>query len=309
MPPEIPSPTSRRRVLRTLVSSDILRLRESGYNGLHPVAGRLIAVGVLGSEHHRNGGHGGVAQEKETPQKMGRRTEDTILSEAIENSNICPPCVKYVSSIMVRFLMGQVIAYIDGFNLYYGLREKKWYRYYWLNLWELALKLLEADDELSQVKYFTARVSAKSDVGKSRRQNIYIEALETLPCVRVFYGHYLAQKTTCGKCGSVAWIPKEKMTDVNIATELLVDAHQDRFRKALLISADSDLVPPVKAIRNLYPHKRIVVAFPPKRFSKALSQESSAYFSIGRGKLKDSQLPDEVEKPGGFVLRRPATWV
>jgi hypothetical protein len=28
----------------------------------------------------------------------------------------------------------RVIAYIDGFNLYYGLKDKGWRRYYWLNL-------------------------------------------------------------------------------------------------------------------------------------------------------------------------------
>ena len=30
--------------------------------------------------------------------------------------------------------MERIIAYIDGFNLYFGLRAKGWKRYYWLNL-------------------------------------------------------------------------------------------------------------------------------------------------------------------------------
>src|ERR1039457_3467198 len=39
------------------------------------------------------------------------------------------------------------------------------------------------------------------------------------------------------------------------------------FDSAVLISADSDLVPAISAVRRLFPAKRIVVAFPPERFS------------------------------------------
>ena len=28
----------------------------------------------------------------------------------------------------------RVAVYVDGFNLYYGLRSKGWRRYYWLDL-------------------------------------------------------------------------------------------------------------------------------------------------------------------------------
>ena len=28
----------------------------------------------------------------------------------------------------------RLIAYIDGFNLYFGLKEKGWKRYYWLDM-------------------------------------------------------------------------------------------------------------------------------------------------------------------------------
>jgi len=38
--------------------------------------------------------------------------------------------------------MDRVIAYIDGYNLYYGLREQGWKRYYWLNLQKLAGQFL-----------------------------------------------------------------------------------------------------------------------------------------------------------------------
>ena len=52
------------------------------------------------------------------------------------------------------------------------------------------------------------------------------------------------------------------MTDVNIATQILIDAYQDNFDMAMLISGDSDLVPPIKAVHELFPKKRVFVTFP-----------------------------------------------
>ena len=39
--------------------------------------------------------------------------------------------------------MPRVIAYIDGFNLYFGLKSQGWQRYFWLNVQSLATNLLK----------------------------------------------------------------------------------------------------------------------------------------------------------------------
>ena len=98
------------------------------------------------------------------------------------------------------------------------------------------------------------------------------------------------------------------MTDVNIAVELLGDAVDNAYDTAIVVSADSDLVGPIKAVLGRYPSKQIVVAFPPERSSNHLSQVATKDFTIGRKKLKDSQLPNQVAKPDGYVLTRPPTW-
>jgi len=59
------------------------------------------------------------------------------------------------------------------------------------------------------------------------------------------------------------------MTDVNISVEVMADAFQNQFDIALVLSADSDLVGPIETVRRLFPTKRMVVAFPPKRTSFA----------------------------------------
>lgn len=200
----------------------------------------------------------------------------------------------------------RVIIYIDGFNLYFGLREKGWKKFYWLNLQKLAENILNQEQELIEVKYFTSRVSFPPD--KVKRQGTFIEAIETLPNVKIYYGNYQSNKSECKKCGYVSMIPSEKMTDVNIAVELLSDAYEDKFDTAILVSADSDLIAPIRTIQRLFKYKRIVVAFPPARHSFALKEVASASFTIGRKKLADSLFPDEVKKSNGYILKRPTRW-
>ncbi|MFN0158883.1 MAG: NYN domain-containing protein, partial [Bacteroidota bacterium] len=103
--------------------------------------------------------------------------------------------------------------------------------------------------------------------------------------------------------------PNEKMTDVNIAVEMMNDAFQDRFDTALLVSADSDLTAPIKSIRSLFPNKRIVIAFPPQRHSLELTKQAHACFTLGRANLAKSMFPLEVQKSDGFILKCPDRWL
>jgi uncharacterized LabA/DUF88 family protein len=98
------------------------------------------------------------------------------------------------------------------------------------------------------------------------------------------------------------------MTDVNIATQMLIDAYQDNFDMAMLISGDSDLVPPIRAIHSLFKQKRVFVAFPPKRQNSSVALNARGSIIIGRKKLIGSQFPDELKKRDGYILRKPSEW-
>ncbi len=202
--------------------------------------------------------------------------------------------------------MERVITYIDGFNLYFGLKDKGWKRYYWLDLQKLGDKILKSDQTLVLTKYFTSRVS--SPTGKVKRQGTFIEALETLDKFEIFYGKYQANPYICSKCKQITQIQNEKMTDVNIAVEMLSDAYQNKFDTAILISADSDLKAPIQKVLDLFPDKRTLVAFPPSRFSFELSKIASASFTLGRKKISESVFNNEVIKRDGFKLIKPAEW-
>ena len=205
--------------------------------------------------------------------------------------------------------MERVITYIDGFNCYFGLKESGWKRYYWLDYPKLSKRLaatLKTEVSLVATKYFTSRISEPED--KRKRQSDYLEVLTARGSIEIFYGNYRHSHYKCTGCNRPNTIPNEKQTDVNIAVQMMIDAHQDNFDTAMLVGGDSDLVPPINAIRNLFPKKRVMAVFPPKRISKQIRNACNGFFHIGEIDLKNNLLPEEVTKPDGYTIRCPASW-
>jgi uncharacterized LabA/DUF88 family protein len=203
-------------------------------------------------------------------------------------------------------MINRVITYIDGFNLYFGLKSKNWRKYYWLDLVKLSNNLLKPDQELITTKYFTARIEHPED--KRKRQLKYIEALDTLQKIQIYYGKYLSNPVVCKNCGYKFFKPSEKETDVNIAIELLTDAIMDQYDTAIIISGDSDLVPAIKRSKYLFEKKRFIIAFPPGRVSSALKKEADGYFSISESKLRKSRFLDMIKKEDGYIIHKPDLW-
>ncbi|MDP1715172.1 MAG: NYN domain-containing protein [Anaerolineales bacterium] len=202
--------------------------------------------------------------------------------------------------------MERVITYIDGYNLYYGLRSKGWKRFYWLNVQALAKQFLKPNQTLVMTRYFTTVVKQPED--KRRRQAVFLDALKTLPNFQIYYGHFLSETIVCRRCGHTYTTYHEKMTDVNISVEVMADASKNNFDTALLISADSDLAGVVAKVKNLFHPKRVIAVFPPGRTSFALKQASSGVLHIGHVELSKSMFPEQVIESDGVVLRRPIQW-
>ena len=200
----------------------------------------------------------------------------------------------------------RVTVYIDGFNLYFGILEAGYHNCKWLNIKNLVINLLKPNQELVEIKYFTSRVSNNPE--KQKRQTTYLEALESTH-IKIYYGHYQSDKTECRQCGSIWPTYHEKMTDVNIATQIIIDAYQNKYDMAMLISGDSDLVPPIKAIHENFKNKRVFVAFPPQRHNASVALVAKGSMMIGRKKLVDSLFDEEVIKKDGFILKKPKEWI
>ena len=203
--------------------------------------------------------------------------------------------------------MSRVVVYVDGFNLYYGLKAGYGRRYHWLDLQRLASSLLRPGQELRAVHYFTARAYGSSD--GERRQTTYLYALAShSPKVRLVEGRFQEKPRACLSCGA-RWISyEEKETDVNIAIAMLEGAVRDDYDSAILISGDGDLRPAVAAVKRVRPGKRIIAAFPPRRHSMSLAQAVDGYVSISTAKVRNAQLPPKVITAGGVILERPDHW-
>ena len=199
----------------------------------------------------------------------------------------------------------RVAVYIDGFNLYHGMKEARYERFLWLNVYRLAEHLTQPGHGLVLVKYFTSRISGPPDA--VRRQNTYLDAIDTT-ATEIIPGKFQNSPIKCGRCKDRWLIPEEKMTDVNIATQMLSDAFLNHFDKAILISGDSDLVPPVKLILDRFPAKRVIVAFPPYRHSADLQAAATSTLRLNQPEFKACQFADKIEKENGHILERPATW-
>lgn len=87
---------------------------------------------------------------------------------------------------------------------------------------------------------------------------------------------------------------------------LLVDAYEDNFDKALLITGDSDLVPPIEAVKRT--GKKVVVCAPPFRFTNELKKMSSGFMNLRQAHLAGNQLPDPVVKADGTLIHKPTRW-
>jgi uncharacterized LabA/DUF88 family protein len=200
----------------------------------------------------------------------------------------------------------RVAVYFDGFNLHFGIRQKGWWNLLWLDIALLATRLLRENQSLARVHYFTSRLA-----GPSRRrelQQLFLEANEALATCVFHFGVYQQSSQTCQKCGATAIVQSEKMTDVRLACQILAEAFEDLYDTAIVVSGDGDLSPSIEKVRALFPHKRILVAFPPERYSLLLKQAASGYFHINRSHLVGAQLPARVIKADGFEVVCPSEW-
>ncbi len=198
----------------------------------------------------------------------------------------------------------RVIAYVDGYNLYYGTVAAYGKRLLWIDLPNLAACFLRADQRLAATKFFTSRISRPPE--SVRRQSNYIDAVRARG-VQVVEGRHGGEPEIC-RCGAKYATSKEKMTDVNIALAIVEDALDDRFDTAFLITADADQVPTIEFVRRRFTEKRFVVLFPPQRHSSHLKKTADVALQINDNHLRRSQLPTEVVVSPNVTLRRPALW-
>ena len=204
-------------------------------------------------------------------------------------------------------------VYVDGFNLYYGALRKIPYR--WLDLRELCRCILGSGHALRRIRYFTADVKPTSDdLEKNVRQQLYQRALRTLPETEIHKGRFVQRPR---------WMPlarpmpgilerilvdrvEEKGSDVNLATHLVLDAAQRDFQAAYVLSNDTDLVEPIRLVRQTFSLPVHVVS-PHRIRSRRMQASATSYALLDHTLLPDCQFPRELSDRRG-AFHKPPEW-
>jgi len=215
-------------------------------------------------------------------------------------------------------------VYVDGFNLYYRLLKTR-PKDKWLNIKALAEKLLSPNNILTHVKYYTAHVSGRTDPGAPRRQQLYLDALRTVPEISIHMGNFLSSERFAALVKPPEFRPavalpppwpdvvkvlkvEEKGSDVNLACHLLLDAFRGNFDVAAVLSNDSDLVEPVRIVTQTL-GKPVGLLSPVSNPTPALRAASTFIVHIHPSDLGTCQFPNPVIRADGSTVSKPSTWV
>ena len=213
--------------------------------------------------------------------------------------------------------MDRVNVYIDGYNLYHGLKKMRmsdpdWQKFYWLDMVKLFDHFILPGQTLQKVFYFSA---PDHDPDRRLRQEILFRANKLMNPVRfeVIYGKYYKKNLMCKLCTGRYKTHEEKRTDVNICAYMMSDCALNNIDAVILVSADSDLITPIELIRRDYPNKKLRLFFPPLLQSRELTnvmkviKKEPIYLSRHKQKFITSLLPDVVSKDN-TTLTIPDKW-
>ena len=228
-----------------------------------------------------------------------------------------------MEAIKMPLKLKRAAYFIDGFNLYHSLDNNPSFRKYkWLDLSALCKIFITKDEELADVFYFTAYTYWNS--GRQVRHRMYVTINEAQGCKAVlgqFQERARISRVMCvcpclpgsdqRYCGKKYLAHEEKMTDVNIAVNILKTCVQRTCDAVYLLSGDNDLVPALETARSLSPDTRIRVVLPinakAKKLMAVCKKNEFKYMRIKEEHLAKSQFPDPVVI-NGKTYSKPAHW-
>jgi uncharacterized LabA/DUF88 family protein len=206
-----------------------------------------------------------------------------------------------------------VACFIDGFNLYHAvdaLRDdagRPLHYLKWLDLWGLASAFVPPTTQrLTSVYYFSAYATWLPDAYE--RHKSYTSVLQARG-VTLVMGKFKEKSRSCRNCGASWKAHEEKESDVNLAVELVRQAHIGAIDRALLITADSDLCPAIRLVRESFPKIDVQVLTPPDGYDLARELRGIApTVRIRKKHLHRNLLPTETVLPNGRKVTRPSKY-
>jgi len=138
----------------------------------------------------------------------------------------------------------RVAIFIDGSNLYHGLRGN--FGRYNINFADFAKKLCFTR-RLFRIYYYNVLQDSTQRPDAYREQQEFLDTLRQTPYLEVRLG---STKLTQG-------VPVEKGIDIMLATDLLYFAWNNSYDVAVLVSGDSDFAYALQAVKNMGKHVEV----------------------------------------------------
>lgn len=224
------------------------------------------------------------------------------------------------------------IVYIDGFNLFYRIKDflknPKLQNLKWLNVEKFCSKTMDRlnlshKPKLVKIKYFTADIM-ENNQGSLQNQQAYLSALRTLNKVEIIKGKFKIAYPTGYRYDNdnrKLFEPKEKITirkpeekesDVNIAIHIINDCYEQKNLEGIvLISSDTDLCPVLKMVKEKFPDKKIIHVRMKEKDSMSMKKIADSNLRIRLKDIRTSQFTDTVlltKKDKTIKIKKPKSW-
>jgi len=210
--------------------------------------------------------------------------------------------------------------YIDGYNLYRGIKDCDiLYPFYlWLDLGKLCNGLVDKlKENLIAINYFTAYPIGNfpDDEQKKDAHKTYVSALKVSdtrfnPVIGTMAFSEVKCRAKMG-CGIVFQRPVEKKSDVSLGVSIVADALNKEIDSFYIVSGDRDVVPALETSRKYRKNDiRITACFPPMRDKDTTEIRShcDSFSTIEESSIMLCQLPLDIPTKGGGHLYKPRRW-
>lgn len=216
-------------------------------------------------------------------------------------------------------MVKRVIFFVDGFNLYHSIDELNWYpakkkytnskhHLKWLNIWSLCKALIHPkEDELIEGYYFSA-YAGWIDKDAQNRHRSYVKALQSTG-IKTMMGTFKKKPRKCPKCKHTWEGHEEKESDVSLAVWLIKLACSNSYDKAIVFTADTDIAPAIRIVKEDFPDKEIRIAIPQRRLNRSndLINAADGKIRIKESNFSNNLFPEQIEFDG-TIIKRPSKY-
>jgi len=174
----------------------------------------------------------------------------------------------------------RVVIYIDGNNFYFSIKKTFNCK---VDINKFCRKLT-GNDNLVKINYYISPVEQFSNPKMYAEQQSFFEILRKFDKFNIVFGRLEKRKQD----GKIFYV--EKATDINLALDMVIDALDNAYDKAYLISNDGDFSTTISAAINRFKKEVIYIAIGNKKsISHHLKKVASQTLNI------DKKFIDEVK--------------